>query len=70
MIHKIHFIFYQAGTGKFFPALREETKKYVKPCAQELVDWLLSLRSAGKQVFLLTNSYIDYTTLLLDFAVG
>ena len=60
----------KAGTGNYFPTLREETAKYVKPCAQELIQWLSSLRNDGKQVFLLTNSFIDYTSLLMDFAVG
>ncbi|XP_073238893.1 5'-nucleotidase domain-containing protein 1-like [Porites lutea] len=56
--------------GYFFPVITKNTSKFIKPCSKKIIDWIKSLRDGKQKVFLLTNSYIDYTNLLMNFAVG
>ncbi|XP_074609660.1 5'-nucleotidase domain-containing protein 1-like isoform X1 [Acropora palmata] len=56
--------------GYYFPVIVKNTAKYIKSCSQKIVDWIRALRAEGKKVFLLTNSFIDYTNVLMNFAVG
>lgn len=50
--------------------MAKHTAKYIKPCSQNIIDWIKALKAGGQKVFLLTNSYIDYTSLLMNYAVG
>ena len=63
-------IFFSDQTGYFFPGLVKNTSKFIKPCSKEIIDWIKSLQGGKQKVFLLTNSYINYTNLLMNYAVG
>ena len=56
--------------GLFFPSVIENPNKFVKKCPQEVIDWLKGLRSAGKITFLVTQSYADFTSFLMEYAIG
>ena len=64
------FIFFSDQNGYFFPVIAKNTSKFIKPCSKKIIDWIKSLRDGKQKVFLLTNSYIDFTNLLMNFAVG
>lgn len=62
--------YFADDNGYYFPVIVKNTAKYIKSCSQKIVDWIRALRAEGKKVFLLTNSFIDYTNVLMNFAVG
>lgn len=43
---------------------------YVYRCTDTVKAWLRSLRSAGVYLFVLTNSFADYATHILEFILG
>lgn len=59
-----------AQQGYFFSSMEKNTSKFVKPCSKQITDWIKSLKGGKQTVFLLTNSFIDYTNLLMNYAVG
>ncbi|KAK3738461.1 hypothetical protein QZH41_017091, partial [Actinostola sp. cb2023] len=61
---------FQAKKGNYFQSIIENPSKYIKPCPQKVINWIKSLSDEKRKVFLLTNSYIDYASFLLEFAVG
>jgi 5'-nucleotidase len=56
-------------SGMYFKSVAEATDRYIdkRPVVRE---WLLSLRAAGKKVYLITNSSEEYADLLMNFAFG
>ena len=61
---------FPAKKGNYFQSIIENPSKYIKPCPQKVINWIKSLSDEKRKVFLLTNSYIDYASFLLEFAVG
>lgn len=59
-----------AQQGYFFDRLENNISTFVKPCSKKITEWIKSLKAGKQQVFLLTNSFIDYTNLLMNYAVG
>ncbi|XP_078356081.1 5'-nucleotidase domain-containing protein 1-like, partial [Oculina patagonica] len=59
-----------AQHGYFFHTLENNISTFVKPCSKKITNWIKSLKGGKQQVFLLTNSFIDYTNLLMNYAVG
>ena len=59
-----------AQQGYYFSSVAKNTSKFVKPCSKKIMEWIKSLKEGKRKVFLLTNSFIDYTNLLMDYAVG
>ena len=66
----IQFYFSDQKGSYFFPGMVKNTAKFVKPCSKKIIDWIKALKDGKQKVFLLTNSYIDYTNLLMKYAVG
>lgn len=56
--------------GYFFPSMVKDTAKFIKPCSKKIVEWIKTLKAGQQKIFLLTNSFIDYTNVLMNFAVG
>ena len=56
--------------GYFFSAIKENAKKYIKKCPDDVIRWFKDLRKAGKVLFLVTQSYIEYTRFLMEWALG
>ncbi|XP_065057438.1 5'-nucleotidase domain-containing protein 1-like isoform X2 [Rhopilema esculentum] len=56
--------------GYFFSAIKENAKKYIKKCPDDVIRWFKDLRKAGKILFLVTQSYIEYTRFLMEWALG
>lgn len=59
-----------AQQGYYFSSVKQNTSKFVKPCSKKIIEWIKSLKEGKQTVFLLTNSFIDYTNLLMNYAVG
>jgi FMN phosphatase YigB (HAD superfamily) len=51
-------------------ALPSHLFSYVYRCSDTVKAWLRSLRSAGVYLFVLTNSFADYATHILEFILG
>ena len=56
--------------GYFYPALKADVHKYVKPSSEKLKVWLKKLREEGKKLFLITNSQADFSMFVLENAFG
>ncbi|XP_028411756.1 5'-nucleotidase domain-containing protein 1-like isoform X2 [Dendronephthya gigantea] len=56
--------------GYFYPALKADIAKYIKPTSKKLKEWLKKLRNNGKKVFLITNSQADFSMFVLENAFG
>ena len=56
-------------TGGFFPEYKKNIKKYVLPCSNEVLDWLKRLRK-NKKLFIITSSYMDFATTIIEQALG
>ena len=59
-----------AEKGGYFPIVRKDTHKFVEECSEDIRRWLKALRQAGKLVFILTSSQIDYASCLLEVCLG
>ena len=59
-----------AEKGGYFPIVRKDTRKFVEECSEDIRRWLKALRQAGKLVFILTSSQIDYASCLLEVCLG
>jgi FMN phosphatase YigB (HAD superfamily) len=55
--------------GSYFPAVVKEPSRYIV-AQPELREILVTLRSKGKQVFLATNSHVEYTELIMTATLG
>lgn len=55
---------------QYFYNLKRDISKFVKPSTQKIINWIKSMKETQQTVFLLTNSDIDYTNLLMNYAVG
>lgn len=55
--------------GKFFRELKSSTGKYIHQ-RNDLLQWLKEIKKDKQRIFLLTNSRIDFTALLMSFAFG
>ena len=62
--------FYIEHKGYFFSTIKNDPSKYVKECPTDVMDWLKSLRDSGKIIFLITQSHVDYTKFLMQYALG
>ena len=54
--------FVTAEKGGFFPPWKQDTAKYVEPITPSVKAWLRKLKAAGKKLFLMSSSYVDYAT--------
>eukprot|EP00111_Clytia_hemisphaerica_P006930 TCONS_00020068-protein len=61
---------FRKDIGGFFPAFKRNQEKYIKKIPQSVVDWIRSLRKAGKVVALITDSYTDFASHLMEYALG
>ena len=52
--------------GLFYPSLKANIEKYIRPITSETKEWLDSLKTAGKTLFLMTSSYADYAKFILS----
>jgi len=61
---------FEENKGGFFPEMKRELAKYVKPVSQKIKDWLQSLRKDGRLVFFLTSSHFDFATFIMNHVYG
>jgi len=57
---------FQINRGTFFPSIKSDPKKYVKPVSRATKEWLLDMRRKKKIVFLCTSSNSDYAKHILN----
>ena len=62
--------FYAEHRGYFFSTIGIDPGKYVKKCPTDVMDWLKNLKNAGKMLFLITQSHVDYAKFLMEYAMG
>ena len=67
---QVAFLYFVAGEGGFFPPVVSEPEKYVYKCDPKLREWVKKLKAAGKTLFLMTSSYVDFATFIMDFIYG
>ncbi|CAL1537985.1 unnamed protein product [Lymnaea stagnalis] len=60
----------RANKGSFFPNMKAHTYKYIDKISPEIKDWLDALRQNDRKVFLLTSSFPDFATLVMEYAFG
>ncbi|XP_030386260.1 5'-nucleotidase domain-containing protein 1 [Scaptodrosophila lebanonensis] len=58
------------GKSAYFTAMRAEPERFVLPTSGKVISWLEELRAAGKKLFLLTGSNIDFANLTATQAFG
>lgn len=56
--------------GGFYTALKKEPEKYIIPSNDNLINWLKSLKNAGKTVFLITGANFDFGTYITNACLG
>lgn len=64
---------YQAfteNTGYFFPRLKAEPQKFYQHCSEGIKQWLKELKAAGKCVFLITSSHVDFASFTAHTILG
>lgn len=55
--------------GRYFPEICKHPEKYIQK-NEVFVDILEKLRSEDKMTFLLTNSHVQYTELIMKHSLG
>ncbi|KAK6170101.1 hypothetical protein SNE40_018578 [Patella caerulea] len=61
---------FRMDTGGFFPGIKKNPENYVEKCSDDVKTWLKELKGNNKSVFLVTSSYIDFASLLLETIIG
>jgi len=56
--------------GRFFQEVIDNTHKYIYKATPQVIEWLKSLKSRGVMLFLITNSFAEYTHLLMTYCYG
>ncbi|KAH8303686.1 hypothetical protein KR018_011675 [Drosophila ironensis] len=54
----------------YFKSMRANPERFVLPTEKRVLDWLQELRQAGKKLFLLTGSNVDFANLTATQALG
>jgi len=57
---------FQIDRGVFFPSVKNDPQKFVRPVTAATKAWLKKLRSENKIVFLMTSSNTDYAKCILE----
>ncbi|XP_053315875.1 5'-nucleotidase domain-containing protein 1 isoform X2 [Spea bombifrons] len=61
---------FKENCGTYFPAVKRDPSKYLKPCPESVKNWIRSLKNAGKVLLLITSSHSDYCRLLCEHIIG
>uniref|UniRef100_F6Z7W4 5'-nucleotidase domain-containing protein 1 n=1 Tax=Monodelphis domestica TaxID=13616 RepID=F6Z7W4_MONDO len=61
---------FKENSGMYYPAIKSHPGKYLKICPESVKKWFQQLKSAGKILLIITNSYSNYCRLLCDYAIG
>ncbi|NP_001354731.1 5'-nucleotidase domain-containing protein 1 [Xenopus tropicalis] len=61
---------FKENCGTYFPAVKKNPSKYLKPCSDAVKHWLRDLKNAGKTLLLITSSHSDYCRLLCEHILG
>ncbi|KAM9317290.1 5'-nucleotidase domain-containing protein 1 [Gastrophryne carolinensis] len=61
---------YKENCGTYFPAVKKDPGRYLKPCPDSVKNWIRSLKNAGKIILLITSSHSDYCRLLCEHILG
>ncbi|KAG8444647.1 hypothetical protein GDO86_009708, partial [Hymenochirus boettgeri] len=56
--------------GTYFPSVKKDPSKYLKPCPDAVKHWLRGLKSSRKIMLLITSSHSDYCRLLCEYILG
>jgi len=70
LILNFDFLSFKKSSGIFFPSIIKDTSTYVKKCSKQLIDWVKMLKENGKTTMLITDSYGNFSNLLMEYAVG
>lgn len=63
-------LYFAEHRGYFFSTIKNDPDRYVKKCPVDVIDWLQKLKKAGKITFMATQSHVDYTKFLMEYAIG
>lgn len=61
---------FQANRGGYYTAVQQDPTRYVFPSGDAVFNWIQSLKDAGKFVYLLSGSHIDYGSFVAEKALG
>ncbi|KAH9500068.1 5'-nucleotidase domain-containing protein 1 [Bulinus truncatus] len=61
---------FKENKGNFFPKMKQDPSKYIDKVSAEIKNWLVALQQNNKKIFLLTSSYPDFASFLMDYAFG
>ncbi|XP_043860298.1 5'-nucleotidase domain-containing protein 1 isoform X2 [Dromiciops gliroides] len=68
--HNYKMTAFKENSGLYFPGIKSDPEKYLLICPESVKTWLHQLKSAGKVLFILTNSHSDYCRLLCEYVIG
>lgn len=57
------------NTGEYYRDVKQNPSKYLKKCSNEFLEWLKSLKAAGKVTFLITGSKNDYGNYIAEYCL-
>ncbi|XP_055888000.1 5'-nucleotidase domain-containing protein 1-like isoform X1 [Biomphalaria glabrata] len=61
---------FKANKGKFFPNMKREPSKYIDKVSNDIKNWLMSLRQNNRKIFLLTSSFPDFASFVMEYSFG
>ncbi|XP_074043508.1 5'-nucleotidase domain-containing protein 1 isoform X2 [Macrotis lagotis] len=68
--HNYKITAFKENSGIFFPEIKRDPGKYLLICPESVKKWLYQLKSAGKVLFIMTNSHSDYCRFLCEYIGG
>ncbi|XP_072499194.1 5'-nucleotidase domain-containing protein 1 isoform X1 [Notamacropus eugenii] len=68
--HNYKLTAFKENSGMYFPEVKSDPGKYLLICPESVKKWLYQLKSAGKVLFIMTNSHSDYCRLLCEYVIG
>ncbi|XP_061176710.1 5'-nucleotidase domain-containing protein 1-like [Saccostrea echinata] len=58
------------NAGWFFPSVKKNPEKYLKPSSNGVREWLKDLKGDKRVVFLMTSSAIDFAGMVIEIVLG
>lgn len=70
LLKSFHPSAFKNDTSHFFTSLKKSPEKYVKKLQPSVLNWLKYLRKKGKVLALITDSFADFASHLMEYAIG
>ncbi|XP_059139748.1 5'-nucleotidase domain-containing protein 1-like isoform X2 [Physella acuta] len=61
---------FKANQGNFFPNMKADVGAYIDLVSPAIKQWLTALRQDNRKIFLLTSSFPDFATHIMEYSFG